>query len=107
MQAYPTLYPVTYDDFKTPYKNNGGGVKNPYAMIHRMGKNKRNTSETRADLNIRQNFDFWLQGLEARVLIAYDFYMRNDIQRIGSNPITYNATEIGRASCRERVSSPV
>ena len=92
MQAYPTLYPVTYDDFKTPYKNNGGGVKNPYAMIHRMGTNKRNTSETRADLNIRQNFDFWLQGLEARVLIAYDFYMRNDIQRIGSNPITYNAT---------------
>lgn len=92
MKAYPTLYPVTYDDFKTPYKNNGGEVRNPYAMIHRMGTNKRNTSETRVDLNVKQKLDFWLKGLEARVLLAYDFYMRNDIQRPGTNPITYNAT---------------
>lgn len=92
LRAYPTLYPVTYEDFKTPYKNNGGGVINPYAMIHRMGTNKRNTSETRADLNVKQKLDFWVPGLEARVLLAYDFYMRNDIQRPGTNPITYEAT---------------
>lgn len=92
LRAYPTLYPVTYEDFKTPYKNNGGGVINPYAMIHRMGTNKRNTSETRADLNVRQKLDFWVPGLEARVLLAYDFYMRNDIQRPGTNPITYEAS---------------
>lgn len=92
LRAYPTLYPVTYEDFKTPYKNNGGGVLNPYAMIHRMGTNKRNTSETRADLNVKQKLDFWVPGLEARVLLAYDFYMRNDIQRPGTNPITYEAT---------------
>lgn len=91
MKAYPTLYPVTYDDFKTPYKSNGGGVLNPYAMIHRMGTNKRNTSETRADLKVNQKLDFILPGLDARVLLAYDFYMRNDIQRPGTNPITYEA----------------
>ena len=92
MRAYPTLYPVTYEDFKTPYKRNGGEVLNPYAMIHRMGTNKRNTSETRADLRVNQKLDFWVPGLEARVLLAYDFYMRNDIQRPGTNPITYEAT---------------
>lgn len=92
MRAYPTVYPVTYDDFMTPYKKTGGEVLNPYAMIHRMGSNKRNTSETRIDLKVNQKLDFWLPGLEARVLLAYDFYMRNDIQRPGTNPITYNAT---------------
>lgn len=96
MRAYPTLYPATYPDFKTPYKRNGGEVINPYAMIHRMGTNKRNTSETRADLKVNQKLDFLLKGLEARVLLAYDFYMRNDIQRPGTNPITYEA--IGRDS---------
>ncbi len=94
MRAYPTLYPTSYDDYKIPYKNNGGGVTNPYAMVYRMGSNKRNTSETRVDLNIKQDLNFLLNGLSAHVLLAYDFYMRNDLQRPGTNPITYQA--IGR-----------
>ncbi|MDR1683305.1 MAG: TonB-dependent receptor [Candidatus Symbiothrix sp.] len=91
-RAYPIMYPTSYPDGKIPYLNNGGGVNNPYAMVYRMGSNKRNTSETRADLRIDQKFDFWLKGLSARALVAYDFYMRNDIQRTGLNPVTYQAT---------------
>lgn len=91
-RAYPIMYPTTYPDGKIPYLNNGGGVTNPYAMVYRMGSNKRNTSETRADLRIDQKLDFWLNGLSARALVAYDFYMRNDIIRSGTNPITYQAT---------------
>lgn len=92
MKAYPTLMPVSYDNYRTPYIDNGGEVYNPYAMVYRMGSNKRNTSETRADLRVKQNLDFLLKGLSARALVAYDFYMRNDIQRTGNNPITYKAT---------------
>jgi TonB-linked SusC/RagA family outer membrane protein len=91
-RAYPIMFPTSYPDGKVPYLDNGGEVKNPYAMVYRMGSNKRNTSETRADLRINQKLDFWLKGLSARALIAYDFYMRNDIQRPGTNPITYKAT---------------
>ncbi|MDR2086825.1 MAG: TonB-dependent receptor [Dysgonamonadaceae bacterium] len=91
-RAYPIMYPTSYSDGKIPYLNNGGGVTNPYAMVYRMGSNKRNTSETRADLRVDQKLDFWLNGLSVRALIAYDFYMRNDIQRIGTNPITWQAT---------------
>ncbi|MFV0467587.1 MAG: SusC/RagA family TonB-linked outer membrane protein, partial [Dysgonomonas sp.] len=92
MQAYPTLFPTTYPDYKTPYIDNGGGVKSPYAMVYRMGTNKRNTSETKTNLTVKQNLNFILNGLSARALVAYDFYMRNDIQRTGGNPITYKAT---------------
>jgi TonB-linked SusC/RagA family outer membrane protein len=90
--SYPILFPVTYPDKKIPYINNGGNVLNPYAMVYRMGSNMRNTSETRTNLNIKQNLDFWLKGLSARALVSYDFYMRNDIQRPGTNPIRYQAT---------------
>ncbi len=90
-RTYPTMYPVTYPDGKIPYWDTGGGIHTPYAMVYRMGTNKRNTSETRADLRINQKLNFLLEGLSARALIAYDFYMRNDIQRIGTNPIRYIA----------------
>ena len=90
--AYPTLFPVSYPDQRIPYIDNGGNVRNPYAMVYRMGSNKRNTSETRTNLTIKQNLDFILKGLNARSLVAYDFYMRNDIQRTGTNPIRYEAT---------------
>lgn len=92
MRAYPVMFPVSYDNYAIPYIDNGGEVTNPYAMVYRMGSNKRNTSETRADLRVKQNLDFLLPGLSARALVAYDFYMRNDIQRTGTNPITYKAT---------------
>ncbi|MDR0540927.1 MAG: TonB-dependent receptor [Dysgonamonadaceae bacterium] len=91
-RAYPIMFPTSYPSGKIPYLNNGGGVDNPYAMVYRMGSNKRNTSETRADLCIDQKFDFWLKGLSARALVAYDFYMRNDIKRRGTNPVKYYAT---------------
>ena len=90
--SYPILFPVSYPDQRIPYIDNGGNVRNPYAMVYRMGSNKRNTSETRTNLTVKQNLDFILKGLNARSLVAYDFYMRNDIQRTGSNPIRYQAT---------------
>ena len=92
MNVFPTLYPVTYDDYKTPRRLTSD--HNPYTFVYRTGSNKSNTSETRADLTIKQNLGFILKGLDARVLVAYDFYMRNYMQRTGTNPITYNA--IGR-----------
>lgn len=91
LRAYPTLFAVSYPDNKTPYINNGGGVKNPYAMVHRMGTNKRNTSETRANIAVKQKLGFFLEGLSARMLAGYDSYTRNDVIRSG-NPITYQAT---------------
>ena len=90
--TYPTLFPVSYPDKRIPYVNNGGNVRNPYAMVYRMGSNKRNTSETRTNLTVKQNLDFVLKGLSARALVAYDFHMRNDIQRTGDNPVRFQAT---------------
>lgn len=92
LKAYPTLFPTTYPDGKTPKINNGGNVRNPYAMVYRMGTNKRNTSETKTNLKIDQNLDFIVKGLSARVLVGYDSYTRNDIQRKGENLVTYEAT---------------
>ena len=92
MIAYPTLFPVTYDDYKTPFIKSGGGVRNPYAMIHRMGTNKTSTTETRIDLTVKQDLGFILKGLDTRVLLAYDYYSSNFVSRIGNNPITYAAT---------------
>ena len=92
MKAYPIYYPAKYEDNRIPYRLNGGEVKNPYAMIYMMGSNKRNTAETRADLKITQKFDFWLPGLEARILGAYDTWSRNDTQRTPGTMITYDVT---------------
>ena len=92
MKCYPTYYPTSYEDGRIPYRLNGGEVKNPYAMIYRMGTNKRNTAETRADLRVNQKLDFWLPGLEARVLVAYDTWSRNDTQRTPGTMITYDMT---------------
>lgn len=92
MMAYPTLFPTSYPGQLIPRVDNGGGVINPYAMVYRLGFNQRNTSETKANLTVKQNLNFILSGLKARALVAYDFYMRNDVQRYQDNPITYEAT---------------
>lgn len=92
LKCYPTYYPTSYEDGRIPYRRNGGEVTNPYAMVYRMGTNKRNTAETRADLKIQQKFDFWLPGLEARLLLAYDTWSRNDTQRTPGNQVTWDIT---------------
>lgn len=92
MKAYPIYYPTKYEDNRIPYRLNGGEVKNPYAMIYMMGTNKRNTAETRADLKVTQKLDFWLPGLEVRLLGAYDTWSRNDTQRTPGTMITYDVT---------------
>ena len=94
LKCYPTYYPTSYEDGRIPYRRNGGEVYNPYAMVYRMGTNKRNTAETRADLKITQKFDFWLPGLEARMLLAYDTWSRNDTQRTPGRQVTWDITGV-------------
>lgn len=92
MRAYPTLYPVIYPDGELPYTRNGGEVLNPYGMIHRMGYNERNTSEVRSNLTLKQDLGMLLKGLEFKGLFAYDSYIRSDLQRKNTTPLTYYAT---------------
>lgn len=90
MNVTPVMYPVSYPDYKTPYSDKGYNVHSPYTMTYRYGKNDRNTSETRADLRIKQKLDFLIEGLSARILGAYDHYYRTNTRRKG-NPILYLA----------------
>ena len=69
MIAYPTLFPVTYDDYKTPFIKSGGGVRNPYAMIHRMGTNKTSTNRGMKIFRSAGESDLWTG--EAKVSKTY------------------------------------
>lgn len=91
---YPKSYPATgeYANATHPlFGNAEGGYGNPYADMVRGYKEYNNTLIV-AQAELKQKFDFWVKGLEARVMVNTTRSSYSDVQR-QTNPYYYLATE--------------
>lgn len=81
MNMPPIQMPVRYPNGQIPWISTGGGLQNPWAELTQTGYDSDVQSKVMSDITIKQNLDFLLKGLSARVLFAYDTYNRSWLKR--------------------------
>lgn len=96
MRTNPVLFPAFYSPDKgnalTQHilfgNSDGGKFINPYADMVKGYKESSNT-QVLAQLELKQNFDFLLKGLSARILFNTSRYSESDVSR-SYNPFYYD-----------------
>ena len=101
MRIPPYIHPAIYADAKIPRIINKA---NPWASLTQRGYERLNHSNIEALTSIEQDLKFVTPGLRFKLVYAFDKFSANSVTR-AKNPDYYHpaTTQIGRASCRERV----
>lgn len=80
--VYPTLYPMGYyPDGSEPFFSTGFGLNSPYGLLTNRGYVSTYNNQIYSDIRVNQDLGFWLKGLSARVLYAFDAQNNNRISR--------------------------
>lgn len=103
MKTNPVLFPAYYmPDSKNALTQHilfgnadGGKYINPYADMVKGYKESANT-QILAQLELKQNLDFWIKGLSARALFNTSRYSASDVSR-SYNPFFYDIVDYNQA----------
>jgi TonB-linked SusC/RagA family outer membrane protein len=83
--VYPTLYPMGYyPDGSEPFVSTGFGLNSPYGLLTNRGYVSTYNNQIYSDIRVNQDLSFWVKGLSARVLYAFDAQNNNRISRTKS-----------------------
>ncbi|MGS2738224.1 TonB-dependent receptor [Sinomicrobium sp. M5D2P17] len=90
--TYPILYPLHYPNGVEPWVSTGGGLNNPYYLLTNRGYSTLYNNQINSDIHVKQDLDFLVDGLSARVLYAFDATNNNRLVR-NKVPYTVYARE--------------
>jgi TonB-linked SusC/RagA family outer membrane protein len=85
LNVYPTLYPTGYyPDGSEPFTSTGGGLNSPFGLLTNRGYVSTYNNQINSDIRVNQDLGFWVKGLSARALYAFDARNNNRISRTKS-----------------------
>ncbi|MET0299536.1 MAG: TonB-dependent receptor, partial [Flavitalea sp.] len=88
MTTPPTEYPLEYTGGFVPGRNPNGGFRNPWADLTRRGYRTEFENQINSNLRLTQDFSFWVKGLTATGMFAFDAVNFTGITR-GKREDTY------------------
>jgi TonB-linked SusC/RagA family outer membrane protein len=81
MTTPPTEFPLEYTGGFVPGNNPNGGFRNPWADLTRRGYSTEFDNTVNTNLRLTQDFSFWITGLTATTMFAFDAENELDIVR--------------------------
>jgi TonB-linked SusC/RagA family outer membrane protein len=81
MTTPPTEFPLEYTGGFVPGNNPNGGFRNPWADLTRRGYATEFDNSVNTNLRLTQDFSFWIKGLTATTMFAFDAENELDISR--------------------------
>lgn len=89
-ETYPTIYPMgLYPNGQEPFTSTGGGMNSPYGLLTNRGYVSTYNNQINSDIRVIQDLSFWVKGLSARTLFAFDASNTNRLSRVKSPAANY------------------